>query len=220
MLWTREGRYRKAAVIVLILQLVNAVVCVPNSTILLDLVSSILASEYAPFTETPWLKMQNNGCWWPTLHRVHHGVIVSPLERLVLRDHLILAAVPGHVVDARCLNSRDHLLWQNALHLCSVDAGHVALQSLIPCDPALRCVCHSNQALEDLRCAVVDVFGVTGKFKDVFAVGAATLHELCVGAHDGADHTGAQIALLVGWDKCAAGDHVGHLDRGFVNWRV
>ena len=147
--------------------------------------------------------------------------LVSSRTRLFLGDHLILAAIPWYVVDACCLDSRYYLLRQDALNLRGVHSCHVSFEALIPSNPAFRCISDGDKALEDLRCAVVDVLGITGELKKLFAIGAAAVPELCVGAHDGADHAGAQVALLVRWDEGAPGDHVGcHFGGGFVEGRV
>ena len=98
--------------------------------------------------------------------------------------------------------------------MCSIDTRHISLESLIPSDPALRCIGDGNQPFEDLRCAFVDVVRVTDELEEFFAVWAAAVHELCVGAYDGANHTSAQVALLVRWNEGAARNHVGHLDGG------
>jgi hypothetical protein len=126
---------------------------------------------------------------------------------LVLAQHFLLAAIPGNVVDARVLYRDQDVLGQDALDLCRVHAGDVALEALVPCDPAAVRVGDADEALENLRGAVVDLLGIAGELQDVFAVGAALGGELLLCADDGADHAGAHVALLVGWDGGAALNH-------------
>jgi hypothetical protein len=144
---------------------------------------------------------------------------VDAFECLVLGQHILLTAVPGHVVDARVLHSADDIVWQNALDLCSVHARMVALKALVPGDPAPGGVRDGDEALEDLGCAVVDLLRVAGELKDVFAVGAALGEELLLGSDNRADHAGAHVALLVRRDVGAALDHVGHIEGRVVGRR-
>lgn len=122
---------------------------------------------------------------------------------LILGQHLSLASITWHVVDARALDSANDFLGQDALDLTCVDAWHVALEALEPSHPASRRVGDADQAVEDLGGAVVDLLRVAGQFENILAVGAALGAELVKGAHDGADHAGAHVLLLVGRDEGA-----------------
>lgn len=126
---------------------------------------------------------------------------------LVLGQHLLLASIPRHVVDASVLDCSDDVLGQDALNLSRVDARDVSFQALIPRDPAPLCVRDGDEALEDLRCAVVDLLGVANQLENVLAVGTALLKELLMGSDDGADHAGAHVALLARGNIGAARSH-------------
>jgi hypothetical protein len=139
---------------------------------------------------------------------IHSLLLASWAERLVLAQHFLLTAVPGNVVDTRVLHRDQNILGQDTLNLCRVHAGNVALEALIPCDPAAVRVGDANEALENLRGAVVDLLGIAGELEDVFAVGAALGGELLLCADNGADHAGAHVALLVRRDGGAALNHV------------
>lgn len=112
--------------------------CDSNDEMSLDLVSSLSLHLSMLLSETPWLKIQNNGPASRLLLFTCVRLILRVLpESLVLGNHLVLAAVSGDIVDACSLDRRNQLLRQDALDLRGVDTWHVPLKSLVPRDPAL-----------------------------------------------------------------------------------
>jgi hypothetical protein len=106
-------------------------------SILQAVVSSCQGTRGCAFTITPSLKMQ---CKYPSpYHMSRPTQALGPtlqVFKLVLRKHILLAAVPGHVTDARALHRANHVFWENALDLGRVNAWDVALETLVSGHPA------------------------------------------------------------------------------------
>lgn len=129
------------------------------------------------------------------------------------------------------LDNLPDLVGQLAGHLDGVQAGHVAVEALPLCDPAAVGVRQGDDALEDLGRAGLDLVLGAGEVEEVVAVGAPFVAEAlrslalvarggmgCLdgeerwdgrrggeeyagGLDDGADHAGAEVALLAGRDE-------------------
>ncbi|EEP79496.1 hypothetical protein UREG_04342 [Uncinocarpus reesii 1704] len=95
--------------------------------------------------------------------------------------------------------------------------AHVSVQSLPSRHPRCPFVSERDQALEYLRCAFLNGIRVVAEVEERFTVGTAVAHKFlevvrgrdahAVELDDGADHAGAQGALLTG------GDVKGHAGR-------
>jgi hypothetical protein len=65
-------------------------------------------------------------------------------------------------------------------------------------NPALARIRDRHESAENLACAFLDGLLVASELNPLFAVGAAGLNELLLGADDRADHASTHVALLRG----------------------
>lgn len=141
-------------------------------------------------------------------------VVRHEAHSTISREGLADTSVPRNILHSRILCCDNHLLWKNTLDLNSIDAWHIALQSLMPCNPTPACVADSEEPVKDLGGALGDLVWVACQFEEGLAVGAALLYELCVRSDYAADHASAHVTLLRIWNK---GCHVVLIGIGDVD---
>lgn len=111
-------------------------------------------------------------------------------------------------------NHLPYVIWKLPRDLDCVEARDVAIKALPLGDPALAGVGEGDDALEDLGGAALNLVLGAGEVEEFFAVGAAFVAESAVCHDDGANHAGAEIALLA-WRNEVVLRHGGELRYGF-----